>query len=67
MDFSTNLLGKKLTDLQYVDIERFFIDDKDESDIIEFKSFNVTHGTVEQTFHLIKHYFFMILHSILPK
>jgi len=44
MDYSSAFFGKPLTALTYQDIVNYFIDAKEESNTIEFKSFNVKHG-----------------------
>lgn len=44
MDFSAKLLNKAIEDLNYQDIEDYFLVEKEESDIIEFKSYSATHG-----------------------
>ena len=46
MNFAATYFGKPLTDLEYADIERFFITEKLESDQIEFKSYN-PNGPIE--------------------
>lgn len=47
MDYSSNFFGKKLEELTYADIVFFFNTDQDETDTIEFKSFNAAHGNIE--------------------
>jgi hypothetical protein len=40
MDFSSAYFGKPLSDLQYEDIVKYFVEHKQESETIEFKSFS---------------------------
>lgn len=40
MSYSTLYLGKELNDLSYSDIENYFVDEKDESNKIEYKSYH---------------------------
>jgi len=40
MNYSKQYFGKELNELTYQDIEKFFVDEKDESDKIEFKSYH---------------------------
>ncbi|MFN8395268.1 MAG: ATP-binding protein [Bacteroidia bacterium] len=47
MNYSENIFGKSLTDLKYSDIEDFFQEEREESNIIEFKSFSTKHGKIE--------------------
>lgn len=54
MDFSSIFFGKKLEDLSYADIVSFFSVDQDETDMIEFKSFNAAHGNIETNLEGIK-------------
>lgn len=39
MDYAQTYFGKPLTELQFADIEHFFIDERQESDQLEFKSY----------------------------
>lgn len=54
MDYSSAFFGKKLDDLVYGDIVSFFAIEQDETDMIEFKSYNAAHGTVEKSLEGIK-------------
>ena len=54
MDYSNKFFGKKIDDLNYVDIQTFFTVDQDETDTIEFKSFNSAHGNIETSLDGIK-------------
>lgn len=47
MDYSSSFLGKKLGELLFSDVVNFFNGGRDESDIIEFKSYNRVHGNIE--------------------
>jgi hypothetical protein len=40
MDYAQTYFGKPLAELQFADIEHFFIEERQESDQIEFKSYN---------------------------
>ena len=40
MDYCTIHFGKRISDLNFIDIENFFVESREESDQIEFKSFN---------------------------
>lgn len=44
MNYSENIFGKKLTDLTYKDIEEYFQVEKEESNIIEYKSYSAMYG-----------------------
>jgi hypothetical protein len=44
MNYSENYFGKYLNDLEYKDLENFFIEEKDETNNIEFKSYSAAHG-----------------------
>lgn len=44
MNYSQSYFGKDLSELLYSDIVDFFVDEKDESNSIEFKSFSATYG-----------------------
>lgn len=46
MDYSTNYFGKSLEELQYQDVEKFFLEAKEESTKIEFKSFSTQFGNL---------------------
>jgi len=48
MNYSENYFGKNLSDLEYTDIENFFIEEKDESNTIEFKSYSAAHGNLNK-------------------
>ncbi len=39
MDYTKQFLGKPIDDLAYSDIEKYFVDPRDESDKIEYKSY----------------------------
>jgi hypothetical protein len=44
MNYSINIFGKELTDLTYTDIENYFQEEKEESNIIEYKSYSAKYG-----------------------
>lgn len=48
MDYSKTYFGKPLNDLDYQDITRYFIEEREESTTIEFKSYSTTHGKLEK-------------------
>lgn len=48
MDFSTSFFGKSLENLTYSDVVDFFIEEKEESTRIEFKSFSEKYGNFEK-------------------
>jgi len=48
MDYSSIYFGKSLEDLNYKDIEDFFVEAKEETTKIEFKSFSIKHGNFEK-------------------
>ena len=48
MDYSQNYFGKALSDLTFTDIENYFVEEKDESVSIEFKSYSATYGNLNR-------------------
>lgn len=44
MNYSENFFGKNLTDLEYDDIGQFFVEEQDETNHIELKSYSSIHG-----------------------
>lgn len=54
MDYASNYFGKKLDDLTYADIQAYFIDEKEETGFIEFKSFPSGNGVIEKSLDGIK-------------
>jgi len=49
-NFSRTIFGKSSNDLTYQDIKDFFIDERGESNNIEFKAFSKTHGNFNDSF-----------------
>lgn len=54
MDYASNYFGKKLDELTYADIQAYFVDEKEETESIEFKSFPPGHGVIEKSLDGIK-------------
>lgn len=54
INFSQSYFGKDLNKLIYSDIENYFIEEKEESDKIEFKSYSLGHGTIKDSLKGIK-------------
>ncbi len=48
MNYSENYFGKNLSDLEYSDIENFFVEEKDESNSMEFKSYSADYGNLNK-------------------
>ena len=48
MNYSKNYFGKNLSDLKYSDIEDFFLESKEETNNIEFKSYSATHSNFNE-------------------
>jgi len=48
MNYSEAYFGKKLSDIEYTDIENFFIEEKDESNTMEFKSYSAEYGNISK-------------------
>lgn len=48
MDFSKQYLGKSINELEFVDIELFFREEREETEKIEFKSFSLEHGNFQK-------------------
>lgn len=44
MNYSENIFGKELNELTYADIEGYFEEEKEESNIIEYKSYSAKYG-----------------------
>ena len=44
MSYSEKIFGKELTELTFSDIENYFQEEKEESNIIEYKSYSATYG-----------------------
>lgn len=47
MSYSQSYFGKELSDLTFADIENYFVDEKEESDKIELKSYH-NHNSSEK-------------------
>lgn len=48
MNYSENYFGKNLTELNYTDIENFFVEEKEESNSLEFKSYSAEYGNLNK-------------------
>mgnify|MGYP000881575833 FL=1 len=53
MNYSKNYFGKNLTELSYTDIENFFIEEKKESNSLEFKSYSTENGNLNKSIESI--------------